>query len=321
MPTSDPARTSPTPGDAEIERAAALLRGGGVVAFPTETVYGLGAHARDAAAVARVFRLKGRPPTSPLIVHVADAAAARALAAEWTDAAARLAARFWPGPLTLVVPRAPGLPDAVAAGLPTVGLRVPSHPVAQALLRRTALPLAAPSANRFTRLSATCAEHVRAAFGDGVDLVLDAGLTPIGIESTVVSLAGPVARLLRPGAVTLAELRAELGDVETAPPPAPGAAHPAPGMHARHYSPATRLVVLDRGAAAPPGRGAWVRRAPATSGDGDVTLPADAPGFAARLYATLHALDVRGLDWIAVERPPESPEWDAVRDRLRRAAD
>ena len=313
-------RRASGPGPEAIERAAACLRAGGVVAFPTETVYGLGANALDTAAVARVYALKGRPATSPLIVHVADTHAARALAARWPDAAQRLSDAFWPGPLTLVVPKAPHVPDGVTGALATVGLRVPSHPVAHALLAAAGVPLAAPSANRFTRLSATCAEHVHAAFPEGVDVVLDGGPTAVGIESTVVSLAGDVPRLLRHGAIPLARLRDVVGRVDEPPAdPGPGA-HAAPGPHSRHYSPRTPLVLLHADAAAPAGRGVRVRRGGAAVPADEIALPADPAGYAARLYATLHELDARGLDWIAVDLPPPTAEWAAVRDRLRRGA-
>ena len=182
---------------AEIAHAAELLCAGKLVAIPTETVYGLAANALDEAAVQRIFATKGRPHSSPLIVHVADVAMARELAAEWTPQAEALAARFWPGPLTIIVPKRDVVPDIVTAGLPSVALRMPAHPVALALISAAQVPLAAPSANRFTQLSPTSAQHVRDGLGDAVDFVLDGGPCRVGIESTVVSLAGPIPRILR----------------------------------------------------------------------------------------------------------------------------
>jgi L-threonylcarbamoyladenylate synthase len=279
----------------EIERAAALIRAGGLVAFPTETVYGLGANALDPVAVERIYAAKGRPPESPLIVHAADTAMARSLALEWPEQAEAWAARYWPGPLTMVVKKAPHVPDRVTAGLPTVALRVPAHPVALALIRAAGVPLAAPSANRFSQLSPTAADHVAEGLAD---LVLDGGPADVGIESTVVSLAGPVPLLLRPGMVRLDGLLADGAE------PATGA-HPSPGMHARHYAPRTPLY-LD----------AW----PEDGRGFRLQLPADPAQAARELYSTLHRLDSEGYDWIAVGSPPATAEWAAVRDRLRRAA-
>jgi L-threonylcarbamoyladenylate synthase len=291
-----------------VRDAARRIREGGVVAFPTETVYGLGANALDAAAVARVFELKGRPPESPLIVHVASLEQAREVVADWPPPAEELGRRWWPGPLTLVLPKRAAIPDIVTAGLPTVGVRVPDHPLALALIREAGVPVAAPSANRFTGLSPTTAEHVRAAFGDQVE-VLDGGPTRVGIESTVVAIEGGKLKLLRPGMISLGEIERVAARA--------GAAHPAPGMHARHYSPHTPLLL----AAAPPGdSGAWVWHSRPAGAARAVQLPADPAGYAARLYSVLHQLDAEGWPWIAVEPPPPGAEWDAIRDRLRRAA-
>ena len=241
-----------------IARAAALIRAGRLVAFPTETVYGLGANALDAAAVERIFAAKGRPRTSPLIVHVDSIEMARGLAARWPDAAETLARRYWPGPLTLVVPKRPQIPDIVTAGLPTVGLRMPAHPAALALIRAAGVPIAAPSANRYTELSPTIAGHVPASLAD---YVLDGGPARVGIESTVLSLVDAPA-LLRPGVIPLPEIEALIGPVQVAR--APGwegatGAHPSPGMHPRHYRPVTPLVLLGSGDLPPEGRGAWLR--------------------------------------------------------------
>jgi L-threonylcarbamoyladenylate synthase len=290
-----------------IERAAELIRAGRLVAFPTETVYGLGANALDARAVERIFLAKGRPRTSPLIVHVDSIEMARGLAAEWPEAADILARRYWPGPLTVVVPKRPEVPDIVTAGLPTVGLRMPAHPLALALIRAAGVPIAAPSANRFTELSPTAAAHIGESLAD---FVLDGGPSRVGIESTVVSLAGePV--LLRPGVIPLPEIEALIGPVRVAPQPHE-AAHPAPGMHQRHYRPRTPLYLLRDGDALPDGHGARLRIG--------YELPAAPRAFAAALYEVLHRLDRQGFDWIAVERPPATPEWAGVLDRLQRAA-
>jgi L-threonylcarbamoyladenylate synthase len=296
----------------DIERAAELIRSGGLVAFPTETVYGLGANAFDSTAVARIFAVKGRPRQSPLIVHVDSIDMARTLVLEWPDAANTLARRYWPGPLTLVLPKQASIPDIVTAGLPTVGLRVPSHPLALALIRTAGVPIAAPSANPFTMLSPTTAEHVRRSLGDAVALVLDGGPATVGIESTVLSLAGEQPLLLRPGVIPLPEIEALIGPVRIAEAVETSGAHASPGMHARHYRPRTPLVLLSAGESPPAGRGEWLRLGR--------EMPADPAPYAASLYASLHQLDALGLDWIAVETPPDTPLWAGVRDRLKRAA-
>lgn len=317
------------PADEPLLRAAELLRRGGLVAFPTETVYGLGANALDADAVARIFPAKGRPAHNPVIVHLASAEDARRLVSAWPRSADLLAERFWPGPLTLVLPRAPGVPDVVTAGGPTVAVRVPAHPVALALLRAAQLPVAAPSANRSTRLSPTRAEHVRRDLDGRVDLILDGGPTTGGIESTVLDLTARPPRLLRPGLVDLPSLEAVLGPVARpgAPRDASGPLR-APGMLARHYSPRTPLACLPDGAAlveelARAGaRVGWVTLTPrpAPAGVLVVPLPPDPAGYAAQLYEALHHLDDADLERIVVDLPPESDEWMAVRDRLARAS-
>ncbi|MBV9772777.1 MAG: threonylcarbamoyl-AMP synthase [Gemmatimonadetes bacterium] len=315
----------PDPG--AIAHAAEVLRRGGLVAFPTETVYGLGAHALDPEAVARIYAAKGRPSYNPLIVHLADAADAAALASEWPEAAERLAAAFWPGPLTLVVPRRPEIPDAVTAGLPSVALRVPAHPVAHALLRAAALPVAAPSANRSTGVSPTTAGHVARSLGDRVELILDGGPTSVGIESTVLSLVGEIPTILRPGTLSVDRLREVVGEVATlADAPGGKAARPSPGMLDRHYAPRAEVRLYDAGDARAEGEPAQARTAVMAWGPGPhppgelVRMPADAREYAARLYATLHRLDEAGFDRIRVERVPDTAEWAGVRDRLRRAA-
>jgi L-threonylcarbamoyladenylate synthase len=286
----------------ETERAAELLRAGGLVAFPTETVYGLGANALDEAAVRRIFEVKGRPFTSPLIVHVANAAMAKDLAHEWPAGADALARHFWPGPLTVIVPKKTSIPDIVTAGLPSAGFRMPAHPMALELLQAARIPLAAPSANRFTQLSPTTAEHVRQGLGSAVDLILDGGACTVGIESTVISFAGGTPRILRPGSITQPQIEALIGPVEA------GTGAESPGQHPKHYSPRTRLVLGDS-----PREGCGIRLDRSN-------MPSEAAGYAARLYQVLHDLDTQGYDWIAVEPPPETPEWDGIRDRLRRAA-
>jgi L-threonylcarbamoyladenylate synthase len=291
-----------------IKEAAESIRAGELVAFPTETVYGLGANALDPAAVANIYDLKGRPPTSPLIVHVASIEMAQALVTEWPPEAGHLARKYWPGPLTLVLPKVSAIPDIVTAGLPTVGIRVPNHPLALALIREARVPLAAPSANRFTGLSPTTAEHVREAFGDAVP-VLDGGHCRVGIESTVVSIESGKIILLRPGMISIE-------DVETVGAPASIAAHPAPGMHHRHYSPRTPLVLSNQ--PDPHGAYLWINHPENTARS--LQMPSTPEPYAAKLYSTLHDLDREAWPIISVEPPPETVEWAAVLDRLQRAS-
>ncbi|MEV6629267.1 L-threonylcarbamoyladenylate synthase [Actinoplanes sp. NPDC051470] len=303
------------PDEAGLRRAADLLRADSVVAFPTETVYGLGAHAFSEKAVAEIYRLKNRPSWNPLIVHVAGVAEARKLAAEWPDVADDLAARFWPGPLTLVVRRAPHLTVAGAAN-DTIAIRVPAHEVALRLLEATGLPLAAPSANRSEGLSPTTAEHVVRGLPD-VPLVLDGGPCRWGIESTVLDVAAGAPRLLRPGALSLRAIREVIGRVALpSEQVADGSARPSPGMSKRHYAPRARLVLADT-----------IPERERTSGlvtlddvEGAEVLGHDPAEYAADLYAALHRLDDRGVATIIVQRPPATEEWLAVHDRLNRAA-
>ena len=285
-----------------IARAAGLLRAGRLVAFPTETVYGLGANALDADAVKRIFEAKGRPYSSPLIVHVASIDAARELAAKWPEAAERLARAFWPGPLTIIVPKSARVPDVVTAGLPSVGLRMPAHPVAHALMEAAGVPVAAPSANRFTELSPTTAGHVRDSMGDRVELILDGGPCEVGIESTVISLAGARPKILRPGMISQTRIEEVIGPVEV------GGGAESPGQHPKHYSPRTRLIL---GRSPDEGRGVRLDFS---------NMPRDAAAYAERLYGVLHELDGGDYDWISIEMPPDTPEWAGVRDRLMRAA-
>ena len=322
---------------AAIAAAARLLREGGVVAIPTETVYGLGAVAMNPAAVRRVFAIKGRPANHPLIVHLHSAEAMSEWAREIPESAWRLAERFWPGPLTLVLPRHSQVPDEVTGGQDSVALRVPAQPVARELIAAVGA-LAAPSANRFGRVSPTTAAHVLAELGDDVDMILDAGPCRVGLESTILSLIGDAPALLRPGGVTVAELEAVLGR-PVAPPPQDLRA---PGRLASHYAPATplELVATDRlrerlavtGAGAGSGADAAgphigvVAHSPAAivaaeaAGAAVTAMPANAAEYGRLLYATLRRLDAAGHELILVEAPPAAPEWLAVRDRLTRAA-
>jgi len=316
----------PTAGPAEIDHAAQLLRAGRLVAFPTETVYGLGANALDAAAVARIYAIKRRPMTSPLIVHVASTEMTQSLVADWPEAAERLARVFWPGPLTLVVKKQPAIPDIVTAGLSTVALRMPAHPIAQALIRSAGVPLAAPSANRFTELSPTTADHVRHSLGSDVDLILDGGPCQVGIESTVLSLAGPTPILFRPGGVPRSALEAIIGPIASAPEPQAGA-HASPGLHPRHYSPRTTLYLAPNGKLPDPGQeqaerqGIYLqhRHPPSRTNLTIRQMPEFPADYAAVLYDVLHQVDAENYNWIAVDLPPSTPEWEAIHDRLRRA--
>jgi L-threonylcarbamoyladenylate synthase len=295
-----------------IKEAAEILRAGGLVAFPTETVYGLGANALEPAAVQKIFELKGRPATSPLIVHVASVEMAGQVAAEWPPLAEELARQWWPGPLTMVLRKQDTCPLNVTAGLPTVGIRMPNHPIALELIKEAGVPIAAPSANRFTGLSPTTADHVKMAFGDAVP-VLDGGPCAVGIESTVVAIEGNKLKLLRPGMISFGEIEQTAGNVA-------GAAHPSPGMHEKHYSPRTRLILV-RGASELPDRtGAYVWRVALGPAARSMRMPLDPAPYAAEVYRVLHQLDAENWPWIAVEMPPDSPDWTAIRDRLQRAA-
>ena len=237
---------------------------------------------------------------------------AREIVREWPSEADELARKYWPGPLTLVLPKSPAIPDIVTAGLPTVGIRIPNHPIALRLIEAAGVPIAAPSANRFMSLSPTTAEHVREAFGDEMP-VLDGGPSDVGIESTVVSIVGGKLTLLRPGMISL-------GDIESATSADDGEAHPAPGMHARHYSPNTRLLLVKCVADLPDRLGAFLwRRKPGLTAR-SLRMPMNATVYAHRLYCALHEVDQEGWPWIAVEEPPDKPEWSAIRDRLKRAA-
>lgn len=311
-----------------IDTAVGILREGGLVAFPTETVYGLGADATNARAVARVFELKGRPANNPLIVHVLGMDAASELVDRWPAAAEKLARRFWPGPLTLVLPRNARIPDIVCAGGPTVAVRCPDHPVALELLRRAATPLVGPSANRSGGVSPTTAEHVRQSLGDAV-MVLDGGPCSRGIESTVVRIEGTSATVLRPGVITPEQL-AEFVEIEAYEPivaSADAGPLPAPGMLRRHYAPTTparlfersqRRAVMDR--LITQGRIAVISHGMDLDHHMVIRMPALAPAYARELYAALHRADDTGAEAILIELPDEQGQlWDAIRDRLIRA--
>lgn len=321
---------------AALDRAAEILANGGLVAVPTETVYGLAAIATDAAAVERIFAAKGRPATNPLIVHVADVAMARNLAAMWPAAAERVALALWPGPISVVVPRGPLIPDAVTAGGPTVALRCPAQRLTRLLIEKLGAPLAAPSANRSLAVSPTTAAHVLDSLGNRVDLILDGGPCARGIESTVIDCTAEPALVLRPGPITATDLSRVLAAPINADQHALHAG-PAksPGQLTRHYAPKTPLELpthpADRVAALLAGgkRVGWVttaadapetRRLAASRDLVIVPMPAAPDAYAAMLYATLHALDKRDLATIVIDPPPDTDAWRAIRDRLTRAA-
>ena len=343
------------PNQAHIARAAACLRGGGLVAFPTETVYGLGVHATDRAAVRRLFDAKGRPANDPLIVHVSSFDHVAPLVAALPPDAARLASRFWPGALTLVLPRAPSVPHEVTAGLETVAVRVPAHPVAHALLLAASLPVAAPSANLFSRPSPTLAAHVLEDLDGRIDMILDSGPTSVGVESTVLDLTADPPVVLRPGAITVEMLRTVVPTVQSRMASGPTGDHesmPSPGLLTKHYAPRAPLTIfrgdvtavgaaLKQGVESAVDRGQRVgvltsaEEAPRLSdlkgGLDDVrarpvvlaTLASedDAKATAARLYAALRELDAAHVDVIlARDIARDDGLWRAVRDRLHRAA-
>ena len=318
-----------------IAEAATCLRRGGLVSFPTETVYGLGASALEARAVESIFVAKGRPPNNPIIVHVASAEAAQQLVLGWPPVASRLAERFWPGPLTLVLSKRPVVPDIVTAGGRTVGIRVPAHPVALALLRAAQIPIAAPSANRSAEVSPTTAEHVRQGLDGRMDLVLDAGPAPGGLESTVLDLTVDPPRVLRPGLVTISQLEAVIGNVgwdETARQHAVSGPARSPGLLDRHYAPRVKLQCVKAAGAqavqellATDHRVGWLRLGPGSSRNVSenavvIDMPSDPAAYSARLYAALHELDDAAVGHIVVDLPPSGDAWLAVHDRLKRAS-
>jgi L-threonylcarbamoyladenylate synthase len=305
----------------EVRRAAEILRAGGLVAFPTETVYGLGADASSAAAMARLYRVKGRPADHPVIVHFDSLERALAWASEVPDEARMLAKRFWPGPLTLILKRSDKAKDFVTGGQPSVGIRVPSHPVAQELLKAFGGGVAAPSANRFGHVSPTTAQHVRDDLGADVDLVLEGGASEVGIESTIVDVSGGGVVVLRPGRISFEDIE-KLG-IKVQQRTAASPRHS--GGLERHYSPRTpaRLVpthLLDKEIAQRGDKVAVLAFSrPDERVDFWLRMPREPQGYAQRLYAALRELDGTGCELILVEAPPETPDWAAVRDRLVRA--
>lgn len=318
-----------TPPVTEVARAADLLRAGALVAFPTETVYGLGADASNPQAIARIFAAKGRPADHPLIVHLPDATHLESWASEISEMACQLATAFWPGPLTLIMKRRSTVLDAVTGGQDTVGLRVPNHPLAMQLLRAFNGGIAAPSANRFGRISPTTAAHVHEELGDSVSLILDGGPCRVGIESTILDLSGSQPRILRPGMLDASALGEVLGFI-----PEFGAKAETPrvsGSLEAHYAPKTplRLVsgtemsqLAQRAAQSGQYLAVLTARPPAFIHEKLLWLSAstDAAQFAHDLYSRLRELDAIGADLILVESPPATDSWRAVTDRLRRAA-
>jgi L-threonylcarbamoyladenylate synthase len=309
-----------------LAEAAMLLREGKLVAFPTETVYGLGADGLNAQAVAAIFRAKGRPSTNPIILHVSGLAMVKRLVTHLTPQALRLMEAFWPGPLTVVLPRSLQVPDAVTAGGRTVALRMPAHPIALGLIRALDRPIAAPSANRSEHVSPTCAEHVAADLEGRIDLLLDGGPCGMGLESTVVDLSGPLPRLLRRGPLLPSHLARVLGRPLIEDDGCDEGRAASPGRSPRHYAPQVPLVLstealaeLQRGE----GRQAWLRlgsHGEAPKGVIVHDLPSDPVGYARGLYAALRELEILPVLRIVADLPPDAEPWRAVRDRLTRAA-
>jgi len=294
-----------------IQRAVEILCSGGTVAFPTETVYGIGADATNRDAVLKIFRAKGRPANNPLICHVADVGVAKRYAREFPQAAEKLAAKFWPGPITFVVPKDHSIVDEATAGLDSVGLRVPDHPLALQLLREFGKPVAAPSANRSNHVSPTTAQHVRDELGEAVDLIVDGGPCAVGIESTVLDLTSKVPRILRPGGISRTQIEGVIGPVSVIEPLRAEARLPllSPGQLPVHYAPITpayRFQPHERD-----------RIELNDSAIMEITL--DAQSYARQFYAKLRMLDRQNLRSIYIEIPPDTADWSAVRDRIFRA--
>ena len=318
-----------------VHRAAELLRVGEVVALPTETVYGLAANALDEKAVAKIFQIKGRPSHNPIIVHVASNDMAENCVREFPALGGKLSKSFWPGPLTLVLSRAKNIPDVVTAGGETVGIRWPSHPFIQAVIRECGFPLAAPSANLSNQISPTNAAHVRAQLSGKISLIVDGGQSQVGIESTVLDLTVSPPRVLRPGMIHVESLAAVCGEVQSPKSKAQSQdVLKSPGQLKKHYSPKAKLLVLNwrdeadlrfqisnfkfQGA---DGHVIAHTNIPAGFDAANVSvIPHDAEAFARALYAELHRCDAASAQWIVVEAPPDLPEWAGIADRLRRAS-
>jgi L-threonylcarbamoyladenylate synthase len=321
---------------AAVKRAAELLRAGEVVALPTETVYGLAANALDAHAVAKIFQIKGRPANNPIIVHVAGIEMAGSCVKDFPAIAEKLSRAFWPGPLTMVLPRAENIPQLVTAGGATVGIRWPGHPFIQAVIRECRFPLAAPSANLSERVSPTNAEHVRQQLGGKIPLIVDGGQSQVGIESTVLDLTVSPPAILRPGMIHAESLAAVCGEVQSpkSKVQSPGSALRSPGLLKKHYSPKAKLLVLNwRDEMDLRSRLSTFNFQPSTcfiiahtqipsaeNFAGVSVIPHDAEAFARAIYAELHRCDEAGADLIVVEAPPDLPEWSGIADRLRRAS-
>lgn len=304
--------TALTPTQDVLERAAETIKRGGVVVMPTETVYGLACDALNAEAVRKVFEIKGRPAENPLIVHVASVEEAEGIAERFPDEARRLAERFWPGPLTLVLEKRDTVPSETTADLGTVAVRMPDHPVALDLIRKAGCPVAAPSANPFMALSPTTADAIDESISLDVEIIIDGGPCRVGLESTVVDLSGDFPRILRPGGVSRAQVQAVLGRPLGHLPPE--TVRRSPGLYLRHYAPNAKVEVVD---AAPEGRPALV------FGDArsdQVKMPREPRAYAAQLYASLRHLDRKGHEVIYVEAPPDGAEWEAIHDRLKKAS-
>ena len=317
-----------------VRRAAELLRAGEVVALPTETVYGLAANALDAQAVAKIFQIKGRPANNPIIVHIAGIEMAGNCVKDFPAIAEKLSRSFWPGPLTIVLPRAEKIPQIVTAGGATVGIRWPGHPFIQAVIRECGFPLAAPSANLSERVSPTNAEHVRNSLGGKIPLIVDGGQSQVGIESTVLDLTVSPPRILRPGMIHAESLAVVCGEVQSPKTKIQSPELRSPGLLKKHYSPKAELLVLNwRDEAELKSQIAnrksqianchVIAHTQIPSGEnfaGVSVVPHDAEAFARAIYAELHRCDAAGADLIVVEAPPDLPEWSGIADRLRRAA-
>jgi L-threonylcarbamoyladenylate synthase len=316
-----------------IIAVGALLRTGRLVAFPTETVYGLGANALDAEAVARIFAAKGRPSNNPLIVHIADIDQIALVAADFPPAAKTLAERFWPGPLTLILPKSPNIPSIVTAGGETVGVRIPAHPVARAIIAAAGIPVAAPSANRFTEVSPTTAAHVVKGLGGRIDAIVDAGPTNVGIESTVLDTTRVPPTLWRAGMISQSELETALG-VRLALAPVGGAVVASPGQHPRHYAPNAQVHLVAFGeastgvailaalaAAGEAGPFGCLTMTPAPPTPGVIVrpMPTNPRNYAKELYAALHEMENHGVTHLIIEDVPNDHAWAGIKDRLKRA--